>query len=316
MGWSIRATAFNEHIHSLIYRIMTTVDDMKGQDAAAYAGRYLYHHLKSSSGFCACLEGTEEPCGMVLFSPHELRFLYVDESDISREIASSLFEHAISTIQGDMKSSFIFSTFPSWSSYTGQDLLTPLMAETGFREIHLIRLSAPIEGRETARYPDDAVIKSLISQGYTIDGWRSRDHLTISKELIVRNPNPLIENLFRDLSTEGLEWLDDHIFKDEMGRELSYPPECSSTVRYGKTVVGLLLCTEKGWIHQIAVDSSHQRKRIGQAMMTRAYKALKVLKVPAISLSVYEESPAALSLYKKLGFSPTLQHSVWCQKKG
>ncbi|MGV8122688.1 MAG: GNAT family N-acetyltransferase [Candidatus Xenobiia bacterium LiM19] len=315
MGWSIRAAAFNEHIHSLVYQIMTEVEEMKGQDAAAFAGRYLYHHLKSSSGFCACMEGTEEPCGIVFFSPHELRFLYVDESDISKEIASSLFEHAISTVRADLKSSFIFSTFPSWISHLGQDLLTPLMAENKFTELHLIRLSASIESKEPARYLDDAAIKSLRNQGYSIDGWRSRDHLRISKELIVRNPNPLIENLIRDSSSEGLEWLDDHIFIDEMGREISYPPECSSTVWHRDSLVGVLLCSEKGWIHQIAVESPHQRKGIAQAMMTRAYQAMKVLKIPAMALSVYEESPAALSWYKKLGFSPTLQHSVWCLKK-
>ncbi len=315
MGWFIRAAVFDEYIHSLFYEIIAVVDAMKGQDAAAYAGKYLYHHLESSAGFCAFREGIEEPCGIVLFSPHELRFLFVEESDNSQEIAESLFEHALSTERTEMKSSFIFSTFPAWKNHIDQDLLTPLMIRKDFRELHLLRLSMPVESEELARHLNNDAILNLKNQGCSMDGWRNRDHIRASKELIVRNPNPLIENLIIGSSNEGLDWLDEHIFIDEMGREISYSPECSSTVWHRDRLAGILLCSEKGWIHQIAVESSHQRKGIARAMMTRAHRALKVLKIPAMALSAYGENPAALSWYEKLGFSTTLEHSVFCWKK-
>jgi GNAT superfamily N-acetyltransferase len=315
MGWSIAAASFNEQIHSLIYRILAEVDGLKGQDAASYTGRYLYHHLRASSGFCAYAEGSEEPCGIIIFSPHELRFLFVDECETPGEIAASLLEHALSSMQAELKSTFIFSTFPSWKGHLGQDLLTPLLRGKGFTELHLLRLSVPVDSEVLAGHLSGSALEKLNEQGYSIDGWRSRDHLNASMELIIKNPNALAGSLVTEASAEAIDWLNDHIFIDECGREAEYPPECSSTVWHKDRLAGVLLCSEKGWIHQIAVEYAYQRKGVAQAMMTRTYRALKVLRTPAMALSVYQESPVALEWYGKLGFSPTLEHSVWCWKK-
>lgn len=313
MGWFVKRLSDEENIHSLFYRIMEEADLHGGQDAAHYTGKFLYRNMKTCCGFCTFQEGDEEPCGVILFLPDELKFLYVADVEGKEEIAHSLLEHALD-VQKD-SSCHIFSMFPSWKDTLGQDLLSPQMEEAGFKELHLIRVITPLDSSNLRESLSRDFLSPLKSAGYSFRGWKKKEHLSEVIALLLKNPSPLVAELFGGADQKGREWLERQLFTGDLGQEFNYPPECSTVVEFDSHIVGVFLCEERGWINQIAVDANHTRHGIASVMMQRAYKALKVLEAKSMALSVYRENPIAFSWYRRLGFEKTMEHPVWVWKK-
>lgn len=313
MGWFVKKCELDEPLHSFIYRIMEVADERRGENAARYASRFLYRNLQSCSSLCAFEEGDQEPCGILLFLPGELRFLFVAGG--GEEIARSLVEHAWESMCGDAPSRSLFSLFPSWKETLGQDLLSPILLERGFKELHLLRGEIALETPALEEYFSQDLKNPLKAAGYVISGWKKQAHLSRLLSLLIENPPPLVASLFEGDSPEARQWLEHQLFTGELGQEFHYPAECSSVAVHDSKIVGALLCEERGWINQIVVDGAHQGRGVARAMMQRCFNALKVLEADAMALSVFRENERAGSWYGKLGFKTAMEHSVWVLRR-
>jgi ribosomal protein S18 acetylase RimI-like enzyme len=75
-----------------------------------------------------------------------------------------------------------------------------------------------------------------------------------------------------------------------------------SDIRY--KVEGVEVSEGDQAIHSIYVDTEHQGKGVGRALMDAAFNHPRIRGAEKIFIDVYEENTRALKFYKKYGFTP------------
>jgi ribosomal protein S18 acetylase RimI-like enzyme len=71
-------------------------------------------------------------------------------------------------------------------------------------------------------------------------------------------------------------------------------------VGYGLGGIG----SEGGWILGVAVEPSAQGAGIGRALTEAVLERMEARGVRSVSVTVHPDNPAALALYRSLGFEP------------
>jgi GNAT superfamily N-acetyltransferase len=307
VGWIIKNLEDDKELHPLIYNIMEDAEAHKGEEGARAAGKHLYGILPASDGFLALKENESEPCAVLLYHDEKILFFYLKEEN--PELSYFLAEHAFLELKSRM--SFIYSTFPRWSESIGQDYLSPHLEKLGFQKLTLVKMEASLPSEAVSEYFSNDLLEPLKSQGFTIEGFKQNVYSYDVCRLLIETPPPLAASLFREPSRASLEWAYHFAFFDDRGREIDYPPECSTLIRHEGTIVGALLCDEEGWINQVLVDSAYRRKGIARAMLAKAARALPVLGANTMALTAYRENPPALEWYGRAGFCECQEYPVW-----
>lgn len=305
MSWYIKEEGNNDRIHSLVLRLMEKAVE-KGENLSGFIAKYIYRNLK----LCTCLAGyiEEDPSAIILFKDNEIKFLFADEHSFQNELAFSLAEHAFQEITIKRKSKFIFSDYQKLKEITGQDFLTPFLKEKGFKALTIIRMSVKTDSPDFSYHiPADG--KTNLPS-FKLSGWKEKLHKNDTISILLENPSPLFATLVPEKSPEALKWLEEYVFFDDMGNTNEFPPEFSSAVHYGNELAGALLCSEKGWINQIAVDNQHRKKGLARTMFQRAVRAVRTIGTNSLSLYVYEENKTALDWYERIGFIPEEKFDV------
>jgi len=312
MGWYIRNLDQKSDIHPLIYEIMARAEACAGEEGARKTGKFLYGVLPSSEGYLAFDEKGEAPCALLLFRNEEILFFYAMEEP--PELSRYLAEHAFLELKP--RTGILYTLFPRWKEIIGQDLLSPCLSRHGFEALNLVRMEAKLDAQEVKEYFAADFSASIKAQGYTMDGFKQHLHQRELCQMLVQNPSPLVSLLFHEPSRKALEWCYRYSFLDTREREIEYPAECSSVILAGEKMAGAVLCDEQGWIQQVVVDSAHQGKGLAKAMVQKATRALPVLDVASMRLSVFRENPRPLEWYRRAGFAEISSHPVWGWSKG
>jgi len=90
-----------------------------------------------------------------------------------------------------------------------------------------------------------------------------------------------------------------------IGRYLARNPELSFVAHDGPLLAGTILGGHdgrRGFIHHLAVRSSHRRLGIGRRLVTLCLKALRAEQIEKCHLFVYQSNIEAITFWQKLGF--------------
>jgi ribosomal protein S18 acetylase RimI-like enzyme len=300
---------------ALFDEIIGRARENSGEQAPFLIQTFLQAQMTWCRALYALSRDSESPAGLILFKDSEIVFLYVREGDGQEEIARRLVTEAVSIQQNNLLSHRITSTFPSLKQILGQDLLSPLLGELHFTELHLAGMTVEIDSPLLQDYFASRAELALPSPRYRITQWNSEKHKTPFLTILLKNPAPLTEFLFPSVSREGLEWVEEQTYKGELGNTYIYCPKCSPVIEYDGFPVGALLCTAQGWLSQLGVDRSHEHLGLAAIIMREAWNAYRKSGVPSMSLSVFRENTKPYGWYKRMGFQEKIYHSVWAWKK-
>ena len=89
------------------------------------------------------------------------------------------------------------------------------------------------------------------------------------------------------------------------GKDLDYPNGRGWLAFKKRQLVSMALANPKGYVNQVYTLPEHQDHGLATACLTRVLKSLSVMGMEEATVLVGKTNVRALSLYEKLGFSPT-----------
>ena len=88
-------------------------------------------------------------------------------------------------------------------------------------------------------------------------------------------------------------------------RKLTVQPELFFVALINRQVIGTVMAGfdgVRGWIHHLAVQSSHRRRGIASSLMRAAEIGLEAAGCPKVNLQVRATNSAVISFYRSLGY--------------
>ncbi|HSG14950.1 MAG TPA: GNAT family N-acetyltransferase [Anaerolineae bacterium] len=110
-------------------------------------------------------------------------------------------------------------------------------------------------------------------------------------------------------STEEIE-LADTDSREGLARFLERNPGLSFVARDDDRIVGAVLCGHdgrRGYIDQLAVQEQYRRQGIGRSLVSRCVYNLMRIGIRKWHLFVFEDNPAAITFWSKLGWSARVE---------
>ena len=117
-------------------------------------------------------------------------------------------------------------------------------------------------------------------------------------------------------STEDLG-LSDADSKESIMRFLSRNPDLSFVAMDGDALVGAALCGHdgrRGYIHHLAVASSHRRHGIGKSLVSRCMYALLRIGIPKCHLFTFGDNQGAIEFWNKIGWTERVELMMMSQQ--
>jgi ribosomal protein S18 acetylase RimI-like enzyme len=90
-----------------------------------------------------------------------------------------------------------------------------------------------------------------------------------------------------------------------VARYLARNPELSLVALEHGNIVGFVFCGHdgrRGYLHHLAVASSHRGRGIGKALVTRCITALAEQGIAKIHADVLQQNPEAMDFWRRMGF--------------
>jgi ribosomal protein S18 acetylase RimI-like enzyme len=116
-------------------------------------------------------------------------------------------------------------------------------------------------------------------------------------------------------NTEGLD-LSDADSKEGIKHFLERNPGLSFIVLDGEQVIGAALCGHdgrRGYIHHLAVASSHRKQGIGRSLVNRCMFALMRIGISKCHLFVFSDNQGAINFWKKVGWTQRVELMMMSQ---
>ena len=110
-------------------------------------------------------------------------------------------------------------------------------------------------------------------------------------------------------STEEIE-LADTDSREGIARFLERNPGLSFVARDDDRIIGAVLCGHdgrRGYIDQLAVQEQYRRHGIGRSLVSRCVYNLMRIGIRKWHLFVFEDNPAAITFWSKLGWSERVE---------
>jgi ribosomal protein S18 acetylase RimI-like enzyme len=104
--------------------------------------------------------------------------------------------------------------------------------------------------------------------------------------------------------------LSDADSKDGIARFLARNPGFSFVAREHDLLVGAILCGHdgrRGYIHHLAVSTTHRHRGVGGALADRALSALKAAGIQKCHLFVFTDNREALAFWKAIGWTQRIE---------
>ncbi len=113
---------------------------------------------------------------------------------------------------------------------------------------------------------------------------------------------PAVVALWREVFADDPPWNEP---EGMIERKLTVQPELFLIAEVEGRVVGTVLGGfdgVRGWIHHLAVATTHRRRGIAAMLMRKAEAGLKALGCPKVNLQVRSTNPGAIAFYQSLGY--------------
>lgn len=118
--------------------------------------------------------------------------------------------------------------------------------------------------------------------------------------------------------SEGIG-LSDADSKEGIKRFLARNPGLSYIALDGVQIVGAALCGHdgrRGYIHHLAVLTSHRKRGIGKSLVSRCVYALMQIGISKCHLFVFDENQDAINFWQKVGWSQRVELMMMSQHLG
>jgi len=95
--------------------------------------------------------------------------------------------------------------------------------------------------------------------------------------------------------------------KRQIAGYLTRNPGMSFIVREAGKVVGAVLCGHdgrRGYLHHLAVASSHRRKGLGRSLVARCLKSLRRAGIQRCNIFLFADNPQGRSFWQSIGYRP------------
>lgn len=118
--------------------------------------------------------------------------------------------------------------------------------------------------------------------------------------------------------SEGIG-LSDADSKEGIKRFLAHNPGLSYIALDGDKVVGAALCGHdgrRGYIHHLAVLTSHRKQGIGRSLVSRCVFALMQIGIAKCHLFVFGENQDAIDFWEKVGWDQRVELMMMSQHLG
>jgi N-acetylglutamate synthase len=106
--------------------------------------------------------------------------------------------------------------------------------------------------------------------------------------------------------TEGIGMDDDVDSRAGIGSYLLRNPGLCFAARDGNEVIGAVLCGHdgrRGYLHHLAVATSHRRQGLGKALVEKCITALRAAGINKCNILVFEDNEDGLGFWKADGWS-------------
>ena len=111
-----------------------------------------------------------------------------------------------------------------------------------------------------------------------------------------------VAGLWREVFPDAPAW---NSPEADIKRKLAVQRELFLVASIGSELVGTAMAGfdgHRGWVHLVAVSSTHRRKKIGTALMKRVETELMLLGCTKLNLQVRASNHEVVSFYERLGY--------------
>lgn len=94
--------------------------------------------------------------------------------------------------------------------------------------------------------------------------------------------------------------------REEVAKKLMRDPDLFLVAEVDRCIVGIMMGAwdgRRGWLHHLTVDTAHQGRGIGTALVREVEERLKAKGCLKVNLLVRRNSEAARRLYARLGYA-------------
>jgi len=250
---------------------------------------------KKVDGYVAC-EG-DHPLGLTVFQEREgnarINFVHVLSTCQDADLAARLIRWSVDTLQ-ESGAGRVTCEAPIVAH---ESAIRRTFAELGFRAIGRMVMAATLQASPAER---------PLPTGYALTCWDDRHLKDLVQIVHEANSGTLDELVYPEFKTAaGTERM---IRAIQGGAAGPFDEGASQIILHEAVPCGAILCTRpaptEGFVAEMAVDKAHQGKGMGRALLARALTVAYGEGVQTVKLGVTEENLPAVSLYRKLGFTP------------